>query len=400
VTASTAAGPTGATKFGLNGGLVSGDTVTLIRAAGETVMGGPYAITLDTFAASGNYIYTYNPADFTIKGRAITIVPDALSKMYGNVDPILTYSTLGTFAPGDTAADVVAGALSRAAGENVGGYLIDIGSMGALSNPNYEVTLDGTPWFFSITPRPITVTTVPGQSKTYGDADPGAFRNVIIQGNLAFGDSLTGKNGRQAGENAGSFGTMQNTLSAGGNYALTWKPGSFAITPRALTLRPVGLGKLAGGADPTISFSFLGALALRDTPADVFAGSLGRSPGETPGTYLYTLGTLAALSSPNYSYALAADSPLFNISGLPSDEIPNPPLFVQSLLDTREQFDATRGRNNEDPNNPDNLVLIPFKRKPGRVYYAPTATRSGGSIHISSYDDFGPGGQIPQPRTP
>ena len=63
--------------------------------------------------------------------------------------------------------DAFSGALTRAAGENVGTYAINQGTL-ALS-ANYTLTYVGAN--LTITPRPITVT-ADAKTKVYGDADP------------------------------------------------------------------------------------------------------------------------------------------------------------------------------------------------------------------------------------
>jgi hypothetical protein len=70
----------------------------------------------------------------SIAARPITVTADAKSKVYGNVDPGLTYQvTQGSLVAGDS----LGGVLRRVAGENVGSYTIDAS---ALANGNYVVT--------------------------------------------------------------------------------------------------------------------------------------------------------------------------------------------------------------------------------------------------------------------
>jgi hypothetical protein len=132
------------------GSLVSGDTFSgaLSRVAGEDV--GSYAIGQGSLALSSNYSLTYVGANFSITPRAVTVTADAKSKVYGDADPALTYQiTTGSLAFSDT----FSGALSRVAGEEVGSYAIEQGSL-ALSS-NYSLTFVGAN--LSITARPITV---------------------------------------------------------------------------------------------------------------------------------------------------------------------------------------------------------------------------------------------------
>src|SRR5207244_8477366 len=79
-------------------------TATYSRTAGETVAGSPYVISavLSPAGVLGNYAITYNTANFTITARPITVTADAKTKVYGNVDPALTYQiTSGSLGFGD-----------------------------------------------------------------------------------------------------------------------------------------------------------------------------------------------------------------------------------------------------------------------------------------------------------
>src|SRR5207237_371721 len=94
-----------------------GVTATYSRAAGETVLGGPYHITatLAPAAMLTNYAITNTGASFTINARPATWTTNANSKTYGTSDgnPLTTGS--GDF----LAADGVTATYSRAAGETV-----------------------------------------------------------------------------------------------------------------------------------------------------------------------------------------------------------------------------------------------------------------------------------------
>src|SRR5678815_3812486 len=102
--------------------------------------------------------------DSSITARAITVTADPKTKTYGGADPALTYQvTTGTLVAGDS----FNGSLSRVAGEDVGSYAIQQGSL-ALSG-NYTLSFVGAN--LSITARAITVT-ADSKTKTYGDGDP------------------------------------------------------------------------------------------------------------------------------------------------------------------------------------------------------------------------------------
>ncbi len=71
-------------------GLTNGDTAavftgSLIRAAGESVAGSPYAITQNTLGAGNNYTISYTGADFTITKKALTITASNVSGTYASI---------------------------------------------------------------------------------------------------------------------------------------------------------------------------------------------------------------------------------------------------------------------------------------------------------------------------
>src|SRR5439155_26888914 len=140
----------------------------------------------------------------------------------------LTYHiTSGSLVSGDS----FSGALSRAAGENVGLHAINQGTL-ALSS-NYTLGFAGAN--LEITVRAVTVT-ADAKTKAYGDADP-ALTYQITSGSLASNDSFSGALSRVAGENVGLHAINQGTLALSGNYTLTFAGANLTITQRALTVR-------------------------------------------------------------------------------------------------------------------------------------------------------------------
>src|SRR5207247_1652525 len=236
-----------------SGSLVTGDGFTgaLGRAAGEN--GGSYAIGQGTLALSTNYALTYAGADLTIDARAVRVTADAKSKTYGDADPGLTYQiTSGSLVTGDG----FTGALGRAAGENVGSYTIQQGTL-ALST-NYALTYAGA--HLTIDARAVRVT-ADAKSKTYGDADPG-LTYQITSGSLAASDGFTGALGRAAGETVGSYAIEQNTLALSGNYTLVYVGANLTIGARAVTVTADAKSKTYGDADPALTYQITaGSLA-------------------------------------------------------------------------------------------------------------------------------------------
>ena len=172
--------------------------------------------------ANGNYLITAQNGALTINPRPITVVADAKSKIYGNVDPALSWSVTGGNLVGS---DTLSGALSRAPGSNVGSYSIDAS---ALANGNYLITAQNGA--LTINPRPITVV-ADAKTKAFGSVDP-ALTWSVLEGSLVGSDNFAGALSRQAGEAVGNFSIDASALS-NGNYAITAKSGNLQITPLA-----------------------------------------------------------------------------------------------------------------------------------------------------------------------
>jgi hypothetical protein len=145
------------------GNLVNGDgfSGSLTRAAGENV--GSYAITQGTLALSSNYDLTFVGANLTIGQRPITVTADAQTKVYGTADPALTYQiTSGSLVSGDR----FSGALTRAAGQDVGAYPIGQGTLSA--GMNYALIYIGNT--LTITPATPAINWTNPADITYGTA--------------------------------------------------------------------------------------------------------------------------------------------------------------------------------------------------------------------------------------
>ena len=129
-------------------GLKTGDLITgaLSRATGENV--GTYEINQGTLSAGSNYTISFTSANLSITVKPLAVTADAKTKVFGDADPALTYSTIGL-----VSGDSVTGSLTRVAGENVGTYAINQGSITAGSNYSMSFTSAN----LTITPKPITV---------------------------------------------------------------------------------------------------------------------------------------------------------------------------------------------------------------------------------------------------
>ncbi|KGO82073.1 hypothetical protein Q762_05085, partial [Flavobacterium cauense R2A-7] len=104
---------------------------SLSRVSGEDV--GPYGITQGSLTLGANYDLSFVGADLTIGQRAIEVTADAKSKVFGDADPVLTYAiTSGSLAFSDS----FVGNLTRIAGEVIGSYAIQKGTLSLGGNYN------------------------------------------------------------------------------------------------------------------------------------------------------------------------------------------------------------------------------------------------------------------------
>lgn len=262
-------------------GLVGSDSLLgeLERTKGENV--GTYAITQGSLAASDNYAPVFNEGLFTIKPKKITVKAKDATAVYGKADPKFKYTVTGLVGK-----DKLTGMLSRKDGVDVGKYPITQGTLTA--SGNYTISFEGA--VFTITKRPVTVK-AKATSKHYGDADPEL--EYIVKGLVEPGQ-LTGKLVRKAGEKVGAYAIGKGSLSVGKNYKLTFKGAKFTVKPRTVTVTAKDASKVAGSADPKLTYTVDGLVN-----GDKLKGKLSREVGEAPGSYAITQGTLRA--SKNYA---------------------------------------------------------------------------------------------------
>jgi hypothetical protein len=277
-------------------GLVNSDSVNSVSlsstGAGATATVGDYAIVASAAQGTGlgNYTISYVDGKLSVSPRALTITADAKTKTYGDPDPALTYQvTSGNLVNGDS----FTGALTRVAGENVGTYAVQQGTLTLSSN--YALTYAGAN--LQITARPITVT-ADAKTKVYGAPDP-ALTYQITSGNLVNGDSFSGALTRVAGENVGTYAIQQGTLALSSNYALTYAGAKLTIGQRSVTVTADAKTKTYGATDPALTYQITSGNLVN---GDSFSGALTRLAGENVGTYAITQGTLALSSNYALTY--------------------------------------------------------------------------------------------------
>ncbi len=120
---------------------VSGNQLSIV-GAGE-------AIITASQAANGSYNATSTTFTVTVKPKTLTITADAKTKIIGDEDPILTYTSKGL-----VGTDKISGTLTRDEGEDPGTYAIRQGSLSA--GNNYSISYTGAN--LTIKPEVISIT--------------------------------------------------------------------------------------------------------------------------------------------------------------------------------------------------------------------------------------------------
>src|SRR5690606_12140038 len=164
----------------------------------------------------------------TVAPKAIHIVPTAdQGKVYGTEEPaaygyMLTEGDVLAF--DDELTDIVSTA-SRATGENVGSYNIELAFEGTKAD-NYAVTFDLDNQGFTITPLEVTVVAAE-KSKIYGTDDPELAYSFAPE--LIGDDTFSGQLEREKGENTGEYVITQGSLALTDNYQVNFQPGTLTI---------------------------------------------------------------------------------------------------------------------------------------------------------------------------
>jgi hypothetical protein len=316
-------------------GLVKNETaavvsgLTLGTTATHTSHAGTYAIT-PSGATADNYTITLSPGTLTVNPAPLTVTIDNYGKLYGDLNPLMTYTASG-FVLGHTEASFDSFGISTSATQfsDVGNYAITTSITGALA-ANYSIT--SAPGILAINPRPVSVVIGSG-TREYGELnptftvglfgdDPAGTTNFFIT-NISAGSAIT------AATPSSLVGTYTTTIAdpsaAYPNFDFTLVPGTLTVTPAPLTVTANNASRLYGSANPVFSGTTTG-LKLSDTLADVFAGS--------------AFTTNATVTSNVGTYTITANNTLLNnnytVTTNPGTlTVTQAPLFIAPALSSR-----------------------------------------------------------------
>lgn len=257
--------------------------------------GGAATHQITTTSTPQTFIATYTPCPVTVT------VNSGQSKIYGSTNPVYVYTA-------SNAAVTFTGVLNRLAGENVGTYAIDQGTLAVADSTQYTMT-SFVAANFTINPKVASVSSN-AASKIYSSVDPAL--TGTLNGFLP-ADNVTAVYSRASGETvAGSPYTISavlNPVNMLGNYNITYNSANFTITPKAASVSPNAAGKNFGSVDPALTGTLNGFL-----PADNVTAVYTRTPGETvagsPYTISATLNPLAILGN----YTVTSNAANFTIT--------------------------------------------------------------------------------------
>jgi hypothetical protein len=196
-----------------------------------------------SFAGDTGCASSSGTASLLVNPRDIQVTADSNGKVYGSADPVLTWHISSGFLVGG---DAFSGDVARVAGEGVGTYVIQRGSL-ALSS-NYNLTF--VKGAFNIRLRPLVVT-ADSLSKTYGDTTSFAGTEFTAEG-LVGSDSVKSvtltSDGASADAAKGSYPIVASKAVGTGlaNYAITYKDGTLRVStlngpsPFVTSVSPIG----------------------------------------------------------------------------------------------------------------------------------------------------------------
>ncbi|PXA99658.1 hypothetical protein DMC47_02220 [Nostoc sp. 3335mG] len=212
-------------------------------------------------------------------------------------------------------------------------------TLNGVDGGNYTVTLPASA-FADILKKAITgtVTVTSRQYDGTADASGTVALNGVVQGDQV---GTTGTVLRFADANAGTgkavsvSGTALTGADAG-NYTLTMPAAAVAdILKRAVSVKADDASKIRDEEDPLLTFTLVSGTLVA---GDQFSGNLSRAPGERPGRYAISIGSLSL----GGNYEIAFTPGTFTINLDPASDL-LPPTLRALFLPSQIQADPNGG---------------------------------------------------------
>ena len=275
--------------------VVSGVSPSTATGASATV--GMHTITVNGMAA--NYAITDSNGTLTVTKAALIVTADDQSKVYGALDPKLTYTVSGTFYYSDGPGVVSGVVLATATGAEATAGMHDITATGGTA-ANYLIS-DGTGTLI-VFKAPLTVT-ADDKSKVYGATDPPL--TYTPSGTLYYTDTYSVISGVSLATTLGVEATagMHTITVTGGtatNYAITDVNGTLTVSKAPLTVTADDKSKVYGATDPPLTYTPSGTLYYTDTYSVISGVSLATTLGVEATAGMHTI-TATGGTATNYA---------------------------------------------------------------------------------------------------
>ena len=242
------------------GTLATGDTANFIQAYSNTTVATGKRLTPSGTAggnSGNNYSYTFDyKMNGVITAKTLTVSGlSATSRPYDgttNAEVTGTPSLVGIVGSDDVS--LVGTANGPFDSVNAGNRTVTVSGLSFAGADSDNYTLTQPTLNSSITPKSITITPDPDQTKVYGQVDP--VFSYTPNPVLVSDDVFIGALSRDSGTDVNTYDYTIGNLSAGSNYSLSLAPDTFAITPKTLVVSATGVDKVYNGdATATVNLS-------------------------------------------------------------------------------------------------------------------------------------------------
>jgi hypothetical protein len=274
--------------------IVTGQAALNTTATSSSAVGSyPITVVAGTLAAP-NYSFQFVNGTLTVNPTQLTVTVANANKPYGAANPVFAGTLTGLVTGDNINASFSTTATVSSA---VGSYPITA-TLNDPGNALGNYTVSNTPGTLTVTQAALTIT-ADTKSKVYGTGDPAL---TYTSAGLVNGDQLSGTLTRAADESVGSYPIQQGTLTASGNYTITYVPANLTVTPAPAWVTPAAAGKVYGVIDPVLAGTSGGFLS-----SDNVTVTYKRVVGEGVGAYTIsaTLSPANVLGNYNITYNTA-----------------------------------------------------------------------------------------------
>ncbi|HEV2613643.1 MAG TPA: MBG domain-containing protein, partial [Gammaproteobacteria bacterium] len=233
---------------------------SLGAAATATVSGSPYAVTSAATSTTGYAVVLNNAGTITVTPKALTITANNQSKVYGSLFTFAgTEFTSNGLVNADSISSITLTSAATPVTATVAGSSYPIVGSAAVGSGLGNYTIAYTNGSFAVTPKALTIT-ANNQSKVYGSlftfAGTEFTSNGLVNADSISSITLTSAATPVTATVAGSSYPIVGSAAVGSglsNYTIAYTNGSFAVTPKALTITANNQTKVYGSA-----FTFAG----------------------------------------------------------------------------------------------------------------------------------------------